>query len=148
VGDPRFTPDRSQPTGADVERDQAEAFAPVLADLLASDQPPTVDVVLTHDARTATDIAGQVPLVLAGHTHRPAEDRIDTTTVLVEGSTGGAGLRGFGGEEPEPLTSSVLYFNERTHRLVAYDRVTVGGLGQTGVRIERHTMPIDTQLTD
>jgi hypothetical protein len=119
----------------------------------------------------AAELGGEVPLVLAGHTHRARQDRIDpippeegeaddeaatstTTTqsdggqsieaapeetlLLVEGSTGGGGLRALQGDEPVPLTASVLYFDPDTHRLLAYDAVTVSGLGGTGATITRH----------
>jgi hypothetical protein len=137
-GDRRYTPDKDQPTGQDEERDQAEAVAPEVARQLAEDEPPEVDVVLVHDARMAADLAGAVPLVLAGHTHEPRQDRLGDTDLLVEGSTGGAGLRSLRGEEPEPLTCSILYFDPDTGRLVAFDRIRVRGLGETGVRIVRH----------
>lgn len=183
IGDPRYTPDKSEEGGAS-ERERAEAFAPVVADRLAEDQPPAVDVVMVHDQRMAGDLGGEVPLVLAGHLHEPAEARIapreddapdegsgstadgqggegeaddrgttttdqagsgeagepapEETILLVEGSTGGAGLRGLQGEEPEPLTASVLYFDPETRRLVAYDRITVAWLGDAGATIERH----------
>ena len=140
VSDRRYTPNKDQPSGVDEERDQAEAFAPELARRLAADEPPAVDIVLVHDARMAGDIGGKVPLVLAGHTHSPREASIDTTKLLVEGSTGGAGLRGLQGEEPEPLTCSVLYFDPDTDRLIAFDRLTVRGLGDTGARIDRHVV--------
>ena len=135
IGDPRYTPDKDQPTGADVEQEAAEAFAPeVDAQLEAG-----ADVALVHDARAAADLGGDVPLVLAGHTHRAREGRIGRLTrLLVEGSTGGAGLRGLQREEPVPLTCSLLYFDATTHELVAYDRITVQGLGRAGVTIERH----------
>jgi hypothetical protein len=64
----------------------------------------------------------------------------DETLLLVEGSTGGAGLRGLQGEEPEPLTASVLYFDPASRQLLAYDRITVAGLGETGATIERHVI--------
>jgi predicted phosphodiesterase len=140
VADTRYTPNKDQPSGQDVERDQAEAVAPEVAERLAGDEPPEVDVVLLHDARMAGELGGAVPLVLAGHTHAPREDTIDGTRLLVEGSTGGAGLRSLRGDEPEPLTCTVLYFDPDTDRLVAFDRVTVRGLGQTGARIERHVL--------
>ena len=132
VADTRYTPDKDQPTGSDVERDRAEAVAPEVAELLAADEPPAVDVVLVHDARMAGAIGGEVPLVLAGHDHAAREDLIDGTLLLIEGSTGGAGLRSLRGEEPEPLTCTVLYFDPESDRLVAYDRITVRGLGETG----------------
>jgi predicted phosphodiesterase len=141
LGDTRYTPDKSQPVGKDVEREQAAAAAPVLAAALRADMPPAVDVVAVHDARLASSVGDLTPLVLAGHTHEPRRANIGNALLLVEGSTGGAGLRALRGEAPEPLTCSVLYFNPATRALVAYDRITVEGLGQTGVRIERRVVP-------
>ena len=138
IGDPRYTPDKDQPTGADVEQEAAEAFAPEVDDRLAAARDPA-DVVMVHDARAAADLGGDVDLVLSGHTHRAREGRIGRVTrLLVEGSTGGAGLRGLQRDEPVPLTCSLLYFDPTTRALVAYDRITVKGLGEAGVTIERH----------
>lgn len=153
IGDPRYTPDKDQPTGADVEQEAAEAFAPQVDDRLAAEV--RADVVLVHDARAAAELGGDVDLVLSGHTHRAREGRIGRTTrLLVEGSTGGAGLRGLQRDEPVPLTSSLLYFDPTTRALVAYDRITVQGLGEAGVTIERHlvrplgdTTPSSTSTT-
>lgn len=143
VGDPRFTPDKRGETGVDAEREAIERFAPILRRRLAADTPPAVDVVLLHDPRAAAGITGDVPLVLAGHTHEPRHESIEGTTILVEGSTGGAGLRALRGEFPEPLTCTLLYFDARSDRLVAYDRITVAGLGGAGASIERHLVHAD-----
>ena len=137
IGDPRYTPEKDQPVGTDHERDRIEAFAPAVRNRLLADGASTVDVLLIHDARGAVDAAPQVPLVLAGHRHKQETSNIGATTVLFEGSTGGTGLRGLQGEEPRPLTCSVLYFDRETRRLVAADRIIVDGIGGTGVRIER-----------
>jgi predicted phosphodiesterase len=184
IGDPRYTPDKSEQGGA-TEQERAEAFAPDVAERLTDDEPPPVDVAMVHDQRMAGDLGGQAPLVLAGHTHEPAETRIepaaaedepedgdgdagvdddgdadttdegdgddaaggdgdedgdeegDETLLLVEGSTGGAGLRGLQGEEPEPLAATILYFDPESRRLVAYDRITVAWLQDAGATIER-----------
>ena len=138
IGDPRHTPDKDRPTGVDVERDVAEAFASTVRRRLH--RAGTADLVLVHDARIAGEIGDDTPLILAGHTHKPAQRSIGEAVLLVEGSTGGTGLRSLQGDEPEPLTSSVLYFDARTGRLVAYDRIIVEGLGETGARIERHVL--------
>jgi predicted MPP superfamily phosphohydrolase len=144
IGDPRYTPDKDQPTARDSERDQADAFADEAASKLST--LGGVDIVVVHDSRIAADMGDQVPLVLAGHTHKPSEAELGDATLLVEGSTGGAGLRGLQGDDPHPLTASVLYFDPTTDRLVVYDRITVDGLGGAGVRIERHVLepPPDT----
>ncbi len=138
VADSRYTPNKDQPTGKDAEKEQAEVAAPKIARMLAADEPPEVDVVLVHDARMAGAIGGRVPLVLAGHTHNARESSIGKTRLLVEGSTGGAGLRSLRRAKPESLACTVLYFDPDTRRLVAYDRVIVRGLGESGARIERH----------
>lgn len=140
IADTRYTPNKDQPTGAAEERIQVEARAPRVATRLAEDVPSAIDVVMVHDARMAADIGGEVPLVLAGHRHQAEQRAIDDTVVLIEGSTGGAGLRSLRREEPEPLTCSILYFDPDNGRLVAYDRITVRGLGGTGARIERHVL--------
>ena len=183
IGDPRYTPNKDQAEphvgNDDSEVEQAEAYAPEVADALAEDTPPAVDVVLVHDGRIAGDLGGQVPLVLAGHTHKPARAVIDPpdpdddesseddesadddgttsttspdggsdgsdeepveTLLFTEGSTGGAGLRGLEGDDPHPLTATVLYFDEDTRQLVAYDRITVQGFGETGATIQRHVI--------
>ncbi len=140
VGDPRFTPDKSEATGSDVEQAAAEAFAPRVAKLLRDAEPPAVDVLVVHDERTAARTGYLVPLILSGHTHEPRLGRIGDATLLVEGSTGGAGRRGVSADEREPLMCSILYFDRATRRLVAYDQVSVDGLGERGVRVDRHAV--------
>jgi predicted phosphodiesterase len=172
IGDPRYTPDQSQADDGDAaedsERRRIERFAPDAARSLAAAEPPAVDIALVHDPRAAALMGGEVPLVLAGHTHEASEDRIEDaqangerngdgdggdssatteaserrpdTLLLTQGSTGGAGLRGLQGEAPEPLVASILYVDGDSRRLVAYDQVTVDGLGGTGATIERHIL--------
>jgi hypothetical protein len=62
----------------------------------------------------------------------------------VEGSTGGAGLRGLEGEEPTPLAMSVLYFDEN-RTLKAYDDIKVGGTGQSEVTLERKVVGVEPE---
>ena len=76
------------------------------------------------------------------------QDALPPTILLVEGSTGGAGLRGLQGAEPEPLAASILYFDAGTRRLVAYDRLTVKGLGETGATIQRHIVSAPGEVPD
>jgi predicted MPP superfamily phosphohydrolase len=138
--DPRFTPDKStgdDEAGDDVLVESGEALAELVEDLPT---PPAVTMV--HDPKQAAPLDGVVPLVLAGHTHeRKVSELDDGTLLMVQGSTGGAGLRGLQGEYPEPLTCTVLYLDPETGRLQAYDEITLGGLGETEVTIQRRTMP-------
>lgn len=137
-GDPRFTPDKST-------RD--DDAPPAVLELVGSQLleaydavavPP--DVVLVHDPITARPLLGQVPLVLAGHAHERRVEQADGTVLMVQGSTGGAGLRALEGEDPTPVTLSVLYLDPETRRLQAYDDITLGGLGASDARITRRVV--------
>ncbi|HVM09765.1 MAG TPA: metallophosphoesterase [Acidimicrobiales bacterium] len=140
IGDPRFTPDKSEDVTIEEERAQATAFAPEVARRV--DRAAPVDIVLVHDPRTAERLGSRaVPLVLAGHMHKQSSRDMDGTLLLVEGSTGGAGLRGLEGDTPVPLTATVLHFSRSERRLVAFDRIAVAGLGGTGARIQRYLVP-------
>ena len=123
--------------GDGVLTDSGQALADVVHTL---DKPPAI--ALVHDPRQAPPLDGVVPLVLAGHTHERAVSTLgDGTRLMVEGSTGGAGLRGLQGQYPEPLTCTVLYLDPGTGVLRAYDEITLGGLGETEVTIQRTVLP-------
>ena len=140
AGDPRFTPDKQEDDDDDAQRQVIESFAVEVDDLVAADDPESIDLIALHDPGAAVELEDDVPLVLAGHRHEPDTVELGSTLVLVEGSTGGAGLRGLQGEEATPLSASVLYFDPGTDELVAYDSVTVDGFGGSAVRIERHVV--------
>lgn len=133
TADPRFTPDKTtQPTNASVVDSGAD-----LAQVISRSSEP-VDLALVHDPTAAEPLAGVVPLVLAGHVHKREDRQLDQgTTVLVQGSTGGAGLRALEDEEPTPLMFSVLYFDQTTRDLQARDEFTLGGLGAASAEVER-----------
>jgi predicted phosphodiesterase len=146
IGDPLFTPDKQvnpQGTGQaqqtlDSLRLAGESLAQTV--ILA---PVPVDIALVHDAKMAEPLAGRVPLVLAGHEHERRSATLvngpSATRLLVEGSTGGAGLRGLEGERPRSLEMSILYFDQ-TRDLLATDEITVGGTGLAEVTLKRHIM--------
>lgn len=141
IGDPRFTPDKAvnpHGTGESSETvDLVEKIGLDLADTIDASQKP-VDIALVHDPRAAEELAGTCPIVLAGHAHRRSVKVLDdTTTLMVQGSTGGAGLRGLEGKTPLPLAMSVLYFDP-ARELVAYDDITVGGAGLAEVSLKRN----------
>jgi predicted MPP superfamily phosphohydrolase len=141
--DPRFTPDKStgdDGAGNDVLVETGEELADFAAGL---DSPPAL--ALVHDPKQAAPLDGVAPVVLAGHTHEREVSQLEEGTLLmVQGSTGGAGLRGLEGEYPEPLTCTVLYLDPDTGALLAYDEITLGGLGETEVTIQRRTVPPPT----
>lgn len=148
IGDPRFTPDKqTSPADGGLSRPAAEQVIGVgeqlAATIRAYDEP--VDIALVHDPVSAGPLSGTTPLVLAGHTHNREVRELaqvpgdEPTLLMVEGSTGGAGLRGLEGEEPTPLAMSVLYFDAE-QRLRAHDDIRVGGTGQAQVTLERHVI--------
>jgi predicted MPP superfamily phosphohydrolase len=142
--DPRFTPDPDADDGAETLEETGEGLA-----AFARSLPEQPAIAMVHDPEQAPPLDGAVPLVLAGHTHERAVTRLDGGTLLmVQGSTGGAGLRALQGQFPEPLTCTVLYFDPGTGALTAYDEITLGGLGQTEVTIEREVVgPVETDAT-
>jgi predicted MPP superfamily phosphohydrolase len=148
ISDPRFTPDKStSPAGSGLTQAVADqvigAGEQLAATVRASAQP--VNIALVHDPASAGPLSGTCPLVLAGHVHQREVLRLPEvpggmpTQLLVQGSTGGAGLRGLEGEKPTPLSMSVLYFDPQK-RLQAYDDILVGGTGQSQVNLERHVV--------
>lgn len=168
IGDPRFTPDQRTRPFDEGEQTVAQQnvvdSGAALADTVRA-YPDEVDLAAVHDPVQARRLTGEVPLALAGHSHdrrvgpvtglldggqeaagqEEAQEQPDSDTLLmVQGSTGGAGLRGLQGEHPESLAMSVLYFDtEQT--LIAYDDITVGGHGLSEASVQRHL--VDESLT-
>ncbi|GAA0539454.1 metallophosphoesterase [Paractinoplanes ferrugineus] len=167
IGDPEFTPDKSETPAAkadDPGNDPLVLAGGRLATTVENYGKP-VDIALVHDPAMAQPLSGVVPLVLAGHKHQrevsllpaPTPDPSAApfpepspsantaagtpmqTRLLVEGSTGGAGLRGLEKEKPTPLSLSVLYFDEK-HQLKAYDDIRLGGTGQSNVEMQRNVV--------
>jgi predicted phosphodiesterase len=162
IGDPRFTPDKQTRSGDSELTDKTLAQVEGVGARLARTvelQNGKVDIAMVHDPMSANPLAGHVPIVLAGHTHErsvrwiePAPGALPTTTqppertlLMVQGSTGGAGLRGLESGTPLPLAMSVLYFTtpEGANRptLQAYDDIHVGGTGVAQVFLERKVAP-------
>jgi predicted MPP superfamily phosphohydrolase len=133
--DPRFTPDQTTRGTADQDiRVASEELAERARRLFRP-----ADVVVFHDPTYSELFDGAAPLVLAGHAHKRQTVVLDSgTRIMVQGSTGGAGLRALEGEEPTPVTLSVLYLDPDSKDLVAWDDITLGGLGLTSAEIQRH----------
>ncbi|SCG57277.1 metallophosphoesterase family protein [Micromonospora halophytica] len=148
IGDPRFTPDKeTSPAGSGLTRQVADQVIGTGEQLAATvrSSPRPVNIALVHDPASSGPLSGSCPLVLAGHTHDRQVSKLpqvpgqQPTLLMVEGSTGGAGLRGLEGEKPTPLSMSVLYLDQQK-QLQAYDDITVGGTGQAQVNLERHVI--------
>lgn len=95
------------------------------------------DVIAVHDARLARSSLGEVPLVLAGHTHERNLDRQDGTVILTVGSTGATGLGSFTVEANADYEAEVVYF--RKELAVAIDYIRLEGVS-SDFEIERQTL--------
>ncbi|MET7639102.1 metallophosphoesterase [Streptomyces sp. NPDC005438] len=137
IGDPQFTPDRSVDSGGDPqERREGRALARSLREARAEGDP--VDIAVTHNPVAAEQVAGTVPLVLAGHTHNRSQRALpDGTRMMIEGTTGGGGLRAVEDETPQKVQASVLYLDRESKQLQAWDEITLGGLGLTTAEVSR-----------
>lgn len=135
MADPRFTPDKT--TGDDHAEHRVSEAAAAFAAAIVGTQ---VDVVLAHDPAAARALAGIVPLVLAGHTHKRAARRLGDTVVLVQGSTGGSGLRGVQQQPTTPVSLSILYLDRATKRLSCVDEITLGGIGSVALEVRRRSL--------
>ncbi|WP_037680988.1 metallophosphoesterase [Streptomyces griseus] len=144
IGDPQFTPDRSNKPGAKQSEEVAGArLAAALRAQKAAGKP--VDVAMVHEPSAARGTDGEVPLVLAGHLHHEDMEVMKKGTRLrVEGSTGGSGLRAVEGKYPDPIEASILYLDRDTRRLQAWDEIELGGLGLTTAEVSRH-LPKENQ---
>ncbi|NSC22949.1 metallophosphoesterase [Streptomyces albus subsp. chlorinus] len=143
-GDPQFTPDRSvAPEGDRAERAEGRKLAGTLRAQRAAGTP--VDIAVGHNPVLAEQTDGLVPLVLAGHTHnRRTRVLPHDTRLMVQGSTGGSGLRAVEGEKPDKVQASVLYLDRDSDRLQAWDEITLGGLGLSKAEVARH-LPDDVR---
>ena len=141
-GDPRFI--RDSETRGQAPPEVLEVVGQQLREAYdaAQDAP---DLVLTHDPGTTGPLLGGPPVVLAGHTHKRSTETEDGTMVLVQGSTGGAGLRALRGEGATPVTLTVLYLDREDQQLRAYDDITLGGVGVTDARISRTVVAVQPE---
>jgi predicted MPP superfamily phosphohydrolase len=147
VPDPRFTPDKgAQPSSEYAQQmlaESGERLAQAIRDAGGA------DLAMVHEPPMSVPLTGVVPLVLAGHTHeRAVQDLGEGTTLMVEGSTGAAGLRNFESEDPMKMEMDVLYFDPVTKALTAYDSISVGSGTETDVTLDRTVIPSEDQVNE
>ena len=149
VGDPRFTPDKSEEYNEINDLDvatTARSFATYLRGAI-SGEPIKPDLILVHDPAMAKELLSLSPLILAGHLHHRSSKFLDETTqLMVQGSTGGSGLRALTDGKADSLEATILHFDPVTKKLIAWNNVTMSGLGYADVKISRH-LPSNNSLT-
>ena len=99
------------------------------------------DVLVVHDERLGLASVGDVPMILAGHSHRRSAKVVDGTTILTVGSTGATGLKSLTVEADLPYEAQILYFVDG--RVASVDYVTLEGLGGD-FQLERRTLEAET----
>ena len=135
LGDPTFTPDKSGTATPELVAAAAERLA------ATAERHGDVDVTVFHDPTPAAVLDGVAPVSLHGHLHyRKVTQGEGGTWSMVQGSTGGSGLRALEPEQPAPILLSVVYVDRATGTLRGYDDIRVGGLGSTSAQIERHVV--------
>jgi len=147
VADPRFTPDKGSQPSSDYAQQMLTESGERLA--AAIEDAGGADLAMVHEPPMADPLTGIVPLVLAGHTHeRDVRDLGDGTSLMIEGSTGAAGLRNFQSEDPMKMEMDVLYFDPVTKALTAYDSISVGSGNETDVTLDRTVIPTEDQVNE
>jgi hypothetical protein len=134
-GDPTFTASNEVSTEEGNEARLEESFRVNIAVL--RNRP---DVLAVHDVRLAEEAIGDVPLVLAGHTHERSLEERDGTVIMTVGSTGATGLGSFIVEADLTYEAQVIYFRDGAP--VAYDYISLSGLGGD-FNVERRTLDED-----
>lgn len=137
IGDPTFT------AGTDVSNGEARAVKERQAEKVArSVERRQPDLLAVHDPVQADDVFGDVPAVVAGHTHKTELREHDGTVLVVGGSTGATGLGSFTVEADLAYEAQVLHF--RDHELVAVDFLSLDGVSGN-FRLERRVFGDDEE---
>jgi predicted phosphodiesterase len=132
IADPTFTADNQQSSEAAAA--EKRAAAPAVAGALA-----------VHDPLLGEAAWGRVPLVVAGHVHRPSALHRSGTLVLTVGSTGSTGLGSFTVDTGRPYEAQILRFT--AGRLISVDRVALRGVGGA-FRVERQLITSPAELAE
>jgi hypothetical protein len=148
------SPTTSSPSDRDPELRAGARLADVVHTWNEAHPQSPVAIAAVHEPFAVPPLLGKVPLVLAGHLHQRSV-RLDPsgTRVMIEGSTGGAGITSdtmhrVAEGQPVPLDATLLYVarkGERAGQVVAYDEVTVGGFGLASVTLDRTVLRPGTE---
>jgi predicted phosphodiesterase len=138
--DPTFTASNQTTTeeGNSAREEEAALVAEAVEEL-------TPNVLAVHDQRLAEESYGDVPLVIAGHTHERDSEVEEGTIQLVVGSTGATGLGSFTIEADLPYEAQVIYFRDGLPSAVDY--VSFKSLGSE-FDIQRQVLEVGEQFLE
>jgi predicted phosphodiesterase len=137
VADPTFTPGKGLQVEqfAKLKEERSVAVAEAI-----ERQALRPHVLLVHDGLLGAYARGHVATVISGHLHRFGTEVVNGTRTLMGGTTGAAGPDNFRAEEPPPADAEVVYFDAKTKRPVAVDRISVR-LPGSSFSVERLLLP-------
>lgn len=137
IPDPSFTA-TNETTTAEANATKEEA-AIIVRSLARAYEP---DLLAVHDLRQASRSFGEVPLIVAGHSHERRVVERRGTSAYVVGSTGAGGIGTFMFEAGLAYEAQILHF--RRGILMAIDYVTLQGISGD-LTIERDTVDQDEE---
>ncbi len=142
VGDPTFSPKLDKAVVKEgqtkfKQRWSAETMVP-----LYQAQPQVPDVVMTHDPAMTDAIEPKPPLRLAGHTHNlkvSGGTNPDGTpwVLVINGSTGGAGLRVLDKEKENPMSAVIITVDRETKQALYLDEFSYRPLVDQTFKVRR-----------
>jgi predicted MPP superfamily phosphohydrolase len=148
-------PDQVQAVPSGPQAQNNRSLAQTIENWSAARPNDLVEIAAVHEPVELDPLLGRVGTILAGHTHSRTS-RLDPTgtRIMVEGSTGGAGITARGLDrlangQPLPLAASLVYLartGPRAGRVVATDSITVGGFGLASVNLQRQVFQDDKPL--
>jgi predicted MPP superfamily phosphohydrolase len=136
--DPTFTADDETSTeeGNELRLQAAD-------DVLEAVTDADPEILAVHDARLASESYGEVPIVLAGHTHERAVEEVSGTIVLTVGSAGATGLGSFAVETDLPYEAEILYLRPGAPLVVDY--VSLSGVADE-FDVERRIIDVEDEV--
>ncbi|MEW6541314.1 MAG: metallophosphoesterase family protein [Bacillota bacterium] len=103
------------------------------------------DILLVHHPDVARAFAGEIPILISGHTHRTIFENLEGSWHVNPGSTGAAGLRGLQSASEIPYAAVIIHFDGTDRTPVVADFITHHSLSGR-FTVERRLMgPPDTE---
>lgn len=86
------------------------------------------DILLVHHPDVARAFAGEIPILISGHTHRPIFENLEGSWHVNPGSTGAAGLRGLQSASEVPYAAVIIHFDGADRAAIVADFITYHSL--------------------